>query len=305
MIDAEVLARAKAVQSHWGGRGDPALIGNRENAVFKVEASNGRKIALRLHRKGYQTRAYIEGELTWTQALSDMGFACPTPISTQSGERVVCLEDGQMATAINWIDAAPVAEFSGTAEAHADLYFKIGKLLRQLHRLTDQIADDIQRPSWNKDALLGHDPSWGRFWENPSLSENEVAIVQSARKNAAQHLDSLKALDFGLIHADAIQENVLVNDRLHLIDYDDGGYGYRLYELGIALIQHHQSPHLDLLTNAICEGYETPTEHIAFFTMLRSMASAGWIISRADPSSPAHRIYAERMLHCIELYKRG
>jgi len=69
----------------------------------------------------------------------------------------------------------------------------------------------FDRPHWDLDGLLGDTPHWGRFWDNPSLSEAERSMVQKARKNAARQLFENKGLRQGLIHADLLQENILLS----------------------------------------------------------------------------------------------
>jgi Ser/Thr protein kinase RdoA (MazF antagonist) len=302
MTEAEIIARAIAAQEHWNGRGDPVLIGQRENAVFRITTKDGDRLALRLHRNGYQTRDHIDGEMIWTEALAKANFPCPRPVRTKDGALIISFEDGQMATAVSWINAGHIGGLDAGRDANEQLYAELGKLLSQLHTLTDTLSPTISRPSWEAQALLGPSPTWGRFWENPSLTAPEKAIVCAARDAAAKDLNQLENPNIGLIHADAIVENVLLDQSLHLIDFDDSGYGYRLYDLGVALVPHENSAHLPALTKAICDGYGTDTKHMPLFIMLRAMASAGWIISRAEPNSPTHRKYADRMLRCIKAY---
>ncbi len=126
---------------------------------------------------------------------------------------------------------------------------------------------------------------------------------------ASDHLAKLNP-SIGLIHADLLQENILQNnDGLWLIDFDDGGYGYRGFDLGTALIQHSDLPYIDALTDATIKGYESIggaqpdlAEAMPLYIMLRGMAACGWIISRAKPDDPRHRIYAERALRCVQRY---
>ena len=296
-----LLEVARNAQMHWDCVDEPVLIGHRENAVFRATPKHSSPIALRLHRIGYQSAEYIEGEMIWTELLAQAGFPCSTPVRTKDGALIVSCGEGQLASAVTWIDAKPLAELNQTEP----LYLQLGQLLRRLHDLSDGLNPAINRPSWDAKALLGDTPSWGRFWENPSLSIQDIQIVQGARNTAKDRLTSLKNLDTGLIHADAISENVLSGDQLHLIDFDDSGYGYRLYDLGVALIQHENSPRLPNLTQAICEGYGTSTDYIPLFMMLRAMASAGWIISRAPKDDPRQRLYADRMLRCIAAFQNS
>lgn len=306
MMDNALQTLANQALSAWGG-GTLTLIGQRENVVFRADLTDGTIVALRLHRRGYQTSTHINGELIWTAALADEGFPCPRPVASKSGDLLVHLPNTQIATAVSWIDAKPIGahglDFAGNPQDHTDLYFQIGKLTRQLHLLTDTLDQTIFRPAWNIDGLLGPQPLWDKFWKNPSLTPSEIDRVQSARQQARQHLQTLTSPDIGLIHADIMQENILRSDTgLHLIDFDDSGIGYRLFDLGTALIQHTTCAYKGDLKSALCSGYGTPEDDILLFIMLRSMASAGWIISRAKADDPKQRVYADRMLRCIADY---
>ena len=101
----------------------------------------------------------------------------------------------------------------------------------------------------------------------------------------------------------ALQENVFQTEAgLTLIDFDDAGFGYRGYDLGVCLSQHYATRHLNDLIAAVAEGYGTlrqapSIEDIKFFLMLRGLASCGWVITRQPKKSPVQRRYAERALH--------
>ncbi|SFR33546.1 phosphotransferase enzyme family protein [Litoreibacter janthinus] len=315
MTPETATAKALIAAAAWGGTdGTPRLINNRENAVFEVRFSNGMCAALRLHRMGYQSTASIKSELLWTEKLHEAGFACPNPIRTSEDALTYELYDGQIASAVSWIEATPIGEsdvlFDGSAPDHCALYRNVGRLIGQLHQATDAIdTAPLQRPLWDSEALLGDDPHWGRFWENPSLAPDEATLLQTARDKARAHLLALD-MSIVLIHADLLQENILHNnDGLWLIDFDDGGFGYRGYDLGTALIQHAELPYMDDLSKALMSGYQSvcgPQPEIEtaipLFVMLRSMASCGWIISRTEPGDPRQRVYAERALHCTRSY---
>lgn len=311
MNDEAAIAAAGRLAAAWGGLvGAPRLIRNRENIVFEVHLQDGGHAALRLHRSGYQTAAAIRSELVWTKRLADAGFPCPRPLPTLGGDLVAMREGDPVASAVCWIDAGPIGEnnvaFAGDATGHCALYRDVGRLIRHLHDTTDSIETaDIQRPLWDSEGLLGDNPLWGRFWENPSLSAPEATELLEARAHAAQHLAQLGDGE-GLIHADLLQENILQNQYgIWLIDFDDSGFGYRGYDLGTALIQHAELPYLDALSDALCEGYGANAalrKAVPLFIMLRSMASCGWIMSRADTDDARQRFYAERALTCARRY---
>ncbi|MEM6728071.1 MAG: phosphotransferase, partial [Pseudomonadota bacterium] len=212
--------------------------------------------------------------------------------------------------AVSWIEGRAIGTsgqaLQGTdADLHA-LYVGVGALIAALHDATDAVlTDDIQRPAWDADALLGEEPLWGRFWENPTLTEAEAEILLRAKARAYDMLVDMEGADAGLIHADCLQENILATPAgLALLDFDDAGFGYRTYDLGTALIQHQDNPRLRLLEDALLEGYATlrtppPLARLRFFTMLRALASCGWVISRAAGDTGLQRRHAERALTCV------
>ncbi|MBM7067123.1 phosphotransferase enzyme family protein [Actibacterium sp. 188UL27-1] len=306
-----LIARAIQAARAWGGALDPpVLIKNRENAVFKVRVPAG-TAALRLHRPGYQTTSAIEAELIWTAALANHGFPCPRPLPTTDGAWTKCLPDGQCATMIAWLDAVPIGDAGKVPTAalndQIQLHHDLGQLLARFHQTVDACdLRPLDRPGWLSTDLVGPDPRWGRFWDNPALTPDEAALLRQAADQAATQLADRPESEIGLIHADALQENIL-RDRqgLWLIDFDDGGWGYRPYDLGTALIQHIDTPAYPDLTAALVDGYGRPdwAADIPFFVMLRGMASAGWIISRAARGDRRHRVYADRALMLVRAWR--
>lgn len=294
--------------AQWGGFSmPPSLVRNRENIVLKGLLRSGQHVAVRLHRIGYQTSEAIISELVWTKALAEAGFPCPRPIARENGD-LIWQGDGPTVSIITWIDAQCVGEmgavYGGIESEHCALYEKVGGLIADMHQTTDTLSLPVQpRPEWSKDGLLGETPWWGRFWENQCLTKEESTFLSSCRKACAVYLDGLRCADYGLIHADLLQENIMQNDAgLWVIDFDDAGYGYRLFDLGTALIQHSECTYLPALRSALINGYsakqgvDVSDRDVQIFTLLRAFASAGWIMSRAAADDPRQRFYCNRAL---------
>ncbi|MCF6444709.1 phosphotransferase enzyme family protein [Nereida sp. MMG025] len=273
----------------------PRLIVERENCVYDVTLSNGRA-ALRLHRVGYQSRAAIEAELLWTEGLAEQGFPCPRPLRSRAGHLVEQYADGRLASMVTWMDGTALADVAPTP----DHFFALGSLLADLHAKTDALnLPQMDRPAWDAAAFTCDTPHWGCYWENTALSEGDRKLLQNARAFLGQYLAQDKWSDRGLIHADVLGENVLVDgNQLRLIDFDDAGYGYRLYDLGTALIQY--SDRTDLCA-ALREGYakRTPVseEEVMIFVLMRALASCGWVISRVPKDDPRLAFYANRAVN--------
>ena len=64
-----------------------AMINLSENATYKVEAPDGRRWALRIHRDGYHSKTAIASELAWLIDLRDSGVVVtPKPVKGRDGE---------------------------------------------------------------------------------------------------------------------------------------------------------------------------------------------------------------------------
>ena len=303
MIDLAALANEAALQ--WNGT-IIRLISHRENAVFEMATPHGRA-ALRLHRQGYQDGAAIRSELWWCAALAAMDIAVPKPITAQSGALLVPLSTGRNASAVCWLTGTPL----GYAAVPFDLPFEqiiqrhraLGRLIANIHTATDRLMlpPDFIRPRWDIDGLVGEAPFWGRFWEHPAATPDQTKTLIRARAHLHQYLTEHAATggDFGPIHADVLRENILVNDNsLSLIDFDDSGFGFRLYDLGTVMSQNLFEPSYVQIRDALIAGYaETraaTVRQVEMFTLMRCCASVGWTAPRLDPADPIHRSHIAR-----------
>ncbi|KKM07958.1 hypothetical protein LCGC14_1728740, partial [marine sediment metagenome] len=291
------LAHAVRAVALWGDtKGPPRLVANRENAVFELRLADGRHTALRLHRAGYQTDAAIRSELLWTQALADQGFPCPRPVTDLDGQLLGRAASGPCASMTEWIPGRAMTRPT------PDEFHKLGALIRKLHRLSATFVPPkgFERPEWSAKTLVGDAPTWGQFWRNPSLTPRDAARLTELREFAQSEL-AAQSQPTCLIHADLLAENILTGpEGLCLIDFDDGGWGPPLYDLGTALVSHVGRPELDDLTDALADGYaldDADRKSLPLFILLRACASAGWIMTRAAPDDPRQKAYCARALH--------
>lgn len=307
----EALGRQAATA--WGGE-DLHLLSHRENAVFAMRLPDGGRAALRLHRQGYQSEAAIRSELWWCAALADAGVAVPRPLAALDGDLLHQLPGGRHASAIVWVEGQPFGRagqpLPGDRPQQAARHRALGRLVAQVHQATDALTlpDTFSRPRWDAEGLMGEMPLWGRFWDHPALGADEAALLRHARDFLRDRLVGYGG-SFGLIHADLLRENVFVNDgSLTLIDFDDSGLGFRLYDLGSVLSQDQYEPNLRLLRDALIEGYaelrSVDPAMVDAFTLARTLASVGWAMTRLGPEDPVHRSHIRRALLCAERVSR-
>ena len=283
---------------HWPQiTGRPELFMQRENVVFRVETLNGPH-ALRLHRPGYHGAAELQSELDFMAMLAERGVLVPRPAATMDGALLVKVGD-RHASLLSWLPGVPMGR-SGVplaliGPARARLFRAIGGQMARLHRLADDWIppEGFRRPAWDRKGLVGAAPFWGRFWESGTAADKE--LLEDVRDWADGLLRGGAAVDFGLIHADLVNENVLLDGvRVHFIDFDDSGYGYRLFDLATTLYKAVDEVDFAALQDALLAGYaeERPLPDLTLlplFIILRSLTYLGWIAARREEPGMADK----------------
>jgi len=274
--------------SLWGyGDAPTRLIADRENHVYRVDTQQG-PVALRVHRNGYRTDAQIESEIHWMGMLADNGLHVPTPIPSTEGKFLQHCA-GANVSVMSWVDGVPMSQQENTAST----YERLGETLARMHELADAwtVPDSFDRPHWD---LLSDTPTWGRYWENPGLTETQKNLFVDFHENAKIQLSDSQADAFGLIHADLVPDNVLQSEQgLQIIDFDDGGFGHRLFDIATVT---HRSRRLDpqhQLAEATIAGYLRHrfinTEELGWYEALRACSYVGWNIPRMSESGGQDR----------------
>jgi Ser/Thr protein kinase RdoA (MazF antagonist) len=95
---------------------------------------------------------------------------------------------------------------------------------------------------------------------------------------------------FGLIHLDMRLANLLIDgEEVKVIDFDDCGFSWRLYDAATTVSFFEHEPHVPDLMAAWVKGYrrihELPAEdeaEIPTFVMLRRMILVAWIGSHSE-----------------------
>ena len=275
----------------WGmEKAGHSLAAARENRVYRIE-HGGASYVLRLHRKGYRTDDELLSELLWMGEAERCGMKVPRPIASSSG-KFFQIVDGTRVDMLTWLPGQHLATAmpSISAGERIGLLREIGREMARLHRISDawEPPEGFTRQAWDRKGLLGEKPVWNRFWENPSLTKERKTLLSSVRAAANEKLAGIEhALDYGLIHADIIGDNVLVeNGAVRLIDFDDGGYGFRLFELATLLFKLREEEDYEELRAAMLEGYRSlralDDGALDLFILLRSLTYVGWIMTRME-----------------------
>lgn len=296
---AELEAMVRDGTSRWGlsPTTEIELLNISENATYRLsDLTQNRVFALRLHRVGYHTEPEIRSELAWIDALrSDGVVETPPPSPGIDGDIVQTLHSTRGYPA----RSAVAFEFRSGREPDqdADLVTWFGRLGRitgsmHLHSRAWSRPNSFVRKTWDFDAMIGGRPYWGRWTEGLGLDEagrahlgRAVELIRRRMERFGQGPDR-----FGLIHADLRLANLLVDgERLNIIDFDDCGFSWYLYDFAAAVSFFEHEPIVPALLDAWVEGYRmtAPLDSVDLaempvFIMARRILLVAWVASHAE-----------------------
>jgi Ser/Thr protein kinase RdoA (MazF antagonist) len=291
----EAVARAALARFGIPERSPLALLHHRENTVFRVDdVALGRPFALRVHRAGYRSAAEIRSELWWMDALREVGIHTPHARPGRDGDPVQRIAVPDLAEArdvdvLSWIEGRPL-DTAGTQNA----YRLVGRTsaLIQRHGRGWTPPPGFTRPTWDAAALIGEHAHWGNYADLAALQPSELALLDRAAAVVRLRLEAFgrDGDRFGLTHGDLMPDNILVEDDVpHVIDFDDCGHGWYLYDLATLLATRVGAPDYAQIRDAWIEGYRgvapLPVAHegeLETLVLARLLLALGWMHTRRE-----------------------
>ena len=291
------------------------LISISENTVYRVNTDAGTSYVLRIHRSGYHNLAELNSEQQWTAALKRAGIGAPVPLMTRDGRGYATVSvpgtsETRHVGIVEWIDGMTLSSIMEKVSDQQTLalhFDRLGRIAARIHNQVVhwQLPEEFRRHAFDEDGLMGDTPFWGPFWELPELTDAERKKILNARHaiyRALSNYDKGQGT-YSLIHGDLHPRNLLVNgNQLSVIDFDDAGFGWHLYELAVALFSYQSHPHFDTIREALIIGYRSERaisdkdlERLPLFLLIRALVSLGWIHQRPEHYSN------ERLRGLIEL----
>jgi Ser/Thr protein kinase RdoA (MazF antagonist) len=263
-----------------------------ENATFRVTGLN-RRAVLRIYRIGHRTRTQIEAELDWMQALRDQGVvSTPSIFRRLDGGRVAGID-----TSIGATHCVLFEELAGAVPSEDELehwFERLGEVCARLHEHAAAGNSDVRsrRPSFDWDNLIGPEAVWGPSSAAPGLDERALPVLERVSANIRRRLGEYGRGPerYGLIHGDLRLQNLLVHeDSVRVIDFDDCGSCWLLYDLATALSLLEEQPSAPILLEAWLQGYtqrralrSEDIRIIPDLIMMRRLQVLGWLGSRSD-----------------------
>ncbi len=292
---AEVASRALV---HWpvSAAATLTLLNISENATYRLDdpASPVPRI-VRVHRTGYHTHNAVLTELAWMKALHDeAGMATPQALPALDGELVKIITTPALAEARFVVMFAFIEGHEPAPGQLIEPFKRLGALTAQMHLH----ARGWQRPAyferlvWDFEGSVGSRGNWGDWRDGLAMTpEREVILAQAVRalEIRLKHF-GMGPERFGLIHADLRLANLLVTPTdTRVIDFDDAGLGWFMYDLASALSFMEEHADIDPLIAAWLGGYRSVAplsraeeDEIPTFLLLRRLTILAWTGSHPD-----------------------
>ncbi|MEM7687216.1 MAG: phosphotransferase [Pseudomonadota bacterium] len=264
-----------------------------ENVTYRVDGTGDRAV-LRLNRPGYHSRRAIECELVWIEALRASGTVSTPPVRQGwNGQAIQWLGDRHMVL-FDFAEGSAPNEDGDLSDGFRELGAMAART--HLHSMAWQKPEPFERLVWDVETIFGRRATWGDWRAAPNVTQEVRAILERVETRVRDRLAAFgKDEDrYGLIHADMRLANLLVGPYgTTLIDFDDCGLGWHLYDFAAAISFIEDSPQIPALKTAWLDGYRSvrplPDDHaveLDTFIMLRRLALLAWIGSHIDAPEP-------------------
>jgi len=273
------------------------LLNVSENATYLVDdKAQGQRLILRIHRVNYHTREGIKSELDWLEALRrDRVAQVIEPIADRSGEIIQSLVSGRG-------EPDRLAVMFGFLKGKEPLpddnlmpWFEIlGELTARLHLHAKswRRPQGFVRQVWDTEAMHGSRHLLGPWQAALGLDSAGYKLLEHAVNKIRQKLEEFGrgSERFGLIHADLRLANLLIDGHhLRLLDFDDCGFSWFMYDFASAISFYEHSPDVPMLRDAWFRGYQKISRITAedraivpTLVLARRILLLGWIASHSE-----------------------
>jgi len=288
-----------------------------ENVTFLAkDPVRQNPVILRVHRPNYHSRTEIESELAWINALrTDNILDTPALVPLRVGGYIASVPDElQTRHVVGFefiegkapdVDAQLAASFELLGQTSAKLHGHAQNWRKPAY---------FSRKTWDFESAFGVDPLWGDWRAAPGLTPEGQATLEELCMVLKDKLDNYGKISsrYGLIHADLRLANLILKGRdLVVIDFDDCGSSWFVYDFASAISFHELSPMIPALQEAWLKGYKSlrpltaeDEAMLPTFILFRRHLLTAWIASHAETPTAAEVGMADYTEGTITLARR-
>ncbi|GBQ25727.1 putative homoserine kinase type II [Acetobacter estunensis NRIC 0472] len=264
-----------------------SLLSFSENAVYRINTPQGETFILRLHRPHYRSVDDIRSEITFIEHLrTDKVLLTPAILPTLNRETLSFTGQGEQEQ-----HAVLFAYHPGHAPSEdrlAEEFHELGRISARLHNYTATHTNlnRLRRPVWNVDVAIGPNAMWGCWRNTSNMTAEQTALLDAADRMVRTKLERYgrPIARWGLLHGDMRLTNILRNgDETCIIDFDDCGFGWHMYEFACACTFMECCDNIEALTTSWLRGYaqirplsQEDIQIVPTLLMLRRLLMVGW-----------------------------
>ncbi|MFI7296938.1 phosphotransferase enzyme family protein [Streptomyces sp. NPDC050121] len=260
-----------------------------ENVALRARPADRPPVVVRISPPGQRAHEEVCSELAWLAALKkESDVPVVSALVSDSGESAIRVADPVTGTMASLVVFEHVTGKEPQDGELAAIMPRLGHISAQLH----QHAVDWKRPAWfrrgrwDTEAAFGKQPRWGR-WQAGVDDRGQRQMLERLEQVVTDRLNRFGTdrSRFGLVHADLRSSNLLVDgDVCHLIDFDDAGFGWWLYDLATALTFYEDHPQSDEMIASWVQAYrevrplsDEDEREIPTFLMLRRLLTLAFL----------------------------
>lgn len=205
-------------------------MGNSGNLIFEVKRGQDKYI-LRASEYGSEKKEHIEFELKWMEYLSDNLPGVVRPQKSVKNNLCEVINVTGKAYILCLLEKAPgkIVDIDNPNEFNEELFFHLGSLMGDMHRLTMGYRGNIIKPEFE---WTGPVNSWR--YENPILDDK----VRFCLKKYYEEINTLpKGKDnYGIIHWDIHTDNFFSdNGKIKLFDFEACQFNWYAADMASAI----------------------------------------------------------------------
>lgn len=269
------------------------FVAHGENTTFRHDSAAGRHL-VRVHRprrhgRNVDSTLAIRSELAWLRAIrAETDLKVPEPRAAKDGATSVeasAAGDTRACSVLRWMEGRIHEE-----SARPVHLCRLGEAMARLHNQADGWAppSGFVRLRWDHEAFFGDVMVYGETSAAGCWALLPAEVRTRFESVAARMTEVMgSAEDWGLIHADLHLGNALFHrGGVKLIDFDDCGYGHRVYELAVAVWELRDEPDYSAFRDALLDGYrrhrDVDVTHLDDFIAVRQVAFDLWFTGMAQ-----------------------
>jgi Ser/Thr protein kinase RdoA (MazF antagonist) len=244
------------------------LLSNHEHTLFRVDVSttapaNPQRFVLRMYHPAAFDADSVALELEWLTALArDTPLHVPQPVATPAHAFLIHashpgVPESRMCVLFRWVSGRHMRQ-----KLYPGVLQRLGQCIGHLHNYSEHFHPSHGRVGqrWDWERVFGGQSIVGPASNWTLLSSNQQILFRTTAERIRATMQRLgdNPSVFGLIHADIHTANYLVErGRIGLIDFEDCGWGYYLYDLAVVLdeIEAEYVEQAVVLRAALLHGY--------------------------------------------------